>query len=66
MNNKELALALRKAMAESGMSRREIAEKSGVGLSTVDAWLNARHGAQTEPLGLLLATIGCKLEVVRI
>lgn len=65
MSDLELSRILRKMVFESGKTVHELAKDTGIGHSTIWAWLHGRHGATVHALDQILAELGYELAIVR-
>lgn len=63
MSDLELSRMLRKMVFDSGKTVHQLSKDTGIGHSTIWAWLHGRHGATVHALDLILDRLGYQLTI---
>ncbi len=59
MKHEETARRLRSALAKSGLSQQELADKSGVSKASISQYINGTHIPGNKKAGALALVLGC-------
>ena len=57
-----IASNLKRKIADKGITRKEICEKSGISPGTLSAWLNCRHTPEDGSLYVMANVLECRVE----